>query len=116
MALKSRKKARSPFKRTTTITSDSSSYESGAPSIAASFLVYNESSGNVVRWGYALLVFCWLVFIGGVGGVMGVWDQILGFRQHEIVDLACYFSLIIVTGFAWTVLNWYDEGVVPATC
>lgn len=106
MTIKSRKKTRSGLKRVSA-TSDSSSTDSNAPYESSAFYYQSNTNDDVIKWGYVLLLTCWFVFVAGIGGVLGVWDCILGFRNNQIVELACYFSLIIVTGFAWTVLNWY---------
>lgn len=105
MAIKSRKK-RSTIRKTT-ITSDSSSSESGFITRHANVDFADHNNQDVVRWGYTVILICWSLFVVGVGGALGIWDHILGFQDGRVGDLACYFSLIVVTGFTWTVLNWF---------
>ncbi|CCG84073.1 protein of unknown function [Taphrina deformans PYCC 5710] len=115
MALKNRKKTRNTLKRASA-TEDSDSSGSTSTSLYLSRTVYAHDSGEeeVVKWGYILLLICWLIFVGGIGGVLGIWDRVFGFDENRIVDLACYFSLIVVTGFTWTVLNWYHTPLLLA--
>lgn len=108
MPVRSRKKySRSAAARKSAPNTDSSGSESSPHTYEPVQYVYDEVNRNVVTWGYILLFISWLIFVGGVGGVLGVWDRVLGFSDNRIMDLSCYFSLIVVTGFVWTVLNWY---------
>lgn len=107
MPVKSRKKAARTIKRLTA-TSESSSEEifvNSSPSV----YFHDPASEHVVNLGYLLLLACWIIFVGGVGGLLGIWDRVLGFEDGTIGDLACYLSLTIVTGFIWTVLNWCES-------
>ena len=76
----------------------------------------SDNSG-VVRWGYILLFLTWTAFVLGIGGVLGIWDSILGFtsisddiangrRYSPLAKLSCFIGLLPVTGFVWTLLNW----------
>lgn len=105
MALRGRKKGSKSALRKSAPNTDTSGSDS-PPLAYEPIYIHDHANDNVVRWGYALLLFSWMVFVSGVGGVLGVWDIVLGFQDHRIMDFACYVSLIIVTGFIWTVLNW----------
>lgn len=74
----------------------------------------SDHSG-VVRWGYILLGLTWAIFVLGLGGVLGLWDRLLGVdqlpvgdepRRTPVAELSCFVGLLPVTGFVWTLLNW----------
>lgn len=105
MAIRSRRRTRLAVRRSLT-RNDTSSSESSTTQTLPAHEEYNIDNQEVAKWGIRLILFSWFIFLAGVGGVLGIWDRALGYTDNRIVDLACYFSLIVVTGFAWTVLNW----------
>lgn len=107
MPVRSRKKGTRSVVKKTNHTSDSSSSDTLSFTYTSTPFVYDESSQDVVRWGYLLLFICWIIFVGGIGGLLGLWDRVMGFSDGRIMEAACCISLVVVTGFIWTVLNWY---------
>lgn len=106
MPLRGRKKTSKASARKTATNTDTSESDSDLFSYQPVH-AYDPANDNVVKWGYILIFISWTIFVIGVGGVLGLWDFVLGFQDNRIMDLSCYFSLIVVTGFVWTVINWY---------
>jgi hypothetical protein len=89
---------------------------SSAPSIYASKADKHEQETpglcsdprHVAYWGYILIFTSWLVFVIGLGGLLGIWDRIFGFKDGKAAQIICFMCLMSVTGFAWVLLNWSD--------
>jgi hypothetical protein len=76
---------------------------------------------SLMFYGWAILVSAWMIFIGGMGSILGLWDRLVGYETSTIqlyvdyeeetgLPIRNYYSLLVflcsVVLWVWCVVSW----------